>query len=67
MSLSKAEAARRNGAKSKGPVTAQGKAKSSRNAFRHGLCSKILIVADEDQEEFDELRDSYMETFQPRN
>ena len=67
MSLTKSEAARLNGAKSKGPVTAQGKLNSSRNAFRHGPCSKIFVVAHEDQAEFDELRDSYMDTWQPRN
>src|SRR3974390_683178 len=65
MSLTKSEAARLNGAKSKGPVTAQGKAISSRNAFRHGLCSKIFVADHDDQAEFEELRQSYMDDFQP--
>ena len=40
----KAEIARRNGAKSRGPVTAAGKDISSRNALKHGLRSESMFV-----------------------
>jgi hypothetical protein len=46
------EASRRNGARSKGPVTAEGKSRASRNAFRHGLCAEQLLAPGEDPAAF---------------
>ncbi len=45
-------AARTNGARSRGPVSAEGKARSSRNAFRHGLCSPAILAPGEDPAAF---------------
>jgi len=50
------EAARRNGARSKGPVTAEGKARASQNALRHGLCSPAILFPGEDPAHFEALR-----------
>src|SRR5919108_210446 len=46
LSPARAEASRRNGARSKGPTTPEGKARSSRNALRHGLCAEQHVVVD---------------------
>ena len=61
----KSESARINGAKSKGPVSVEGRARSSKNALRHGLSSAVVVLPHEDRAQFEQLRDSYMESFQP--
>ncbi|HXP87787.1 MAG TPA: hypothetical protein VN841_23845 [Bryobacteraceae bacterium] len=58
-------AARTNGAKSQGPVTPEGRARSSQNALRHGLSSAQVVIPGENPAEFEELRASYVERFQP--
>ena len=49
---SKALASRINGARSRGPRTAAGKARSARNALKHGLCARTMLLADEDAAAF---------------
>ena len=61
----KAEIARANGAKSNGPVTAEGKAISSRNSLKHGLTSSRVVLSHESQEEYDALEASFLRRFKP--
>ena len=58
-------ASRANGAKSKGPVSVEGRARSSQNALRHGLSAAVVVLPHEDRAAFESVRDSYMESFQP--
>lgn len=59
------EASRANGKKSAGPVTPEGKARSARNGTRHGLTSKVVLLACEDPAEYDRLLAAYREFWQP--
>src|ERR1051326_1795701 len=59
------DAARRNGAKSNGPKTPEGKAISSKNALRHGLTAKSILLTNENPEAYQELAAAYYEKFQP--
>lgn len=72
----KAEISRRNGAKSRGPVTAQGKLHSSRNAIRYGLYADRLKYfvppeeatdSNETRQAFYSLLDTLVETYRPVN
>src|ERR1039458_2729000 len=57
------EASRANGAKSRGPITPEGKAASSRNALKTGLYSQSQVITGEDPAALDSLAESYRERF----
>jgi hypothetical protein len=63
----KAAAARANGARSHGPVTAEGKARSSRNNTIHGLSANTLVLRTEDSQAFLRLLSAYERRVQPRD
>jgi hypothetical protein len=68
MAYSRSEQARLNGAKSRGPKTEAGKARSAMNATRHGLCAASFVVIDtEDDDAFKQLQQSFLDTFRPQN
>jgi hypothetical protein len=56
---------RENAKNSTGPRTEDGKAKVRRNAARHGLCTTIVCMSDEDQKSFDELLEELSKEHQP--
>ena len=60
-------ASRANGARSKGPVTAQGKRNSSRNSTRHGFSAPDPSLDHNPPAAFIELRNGFMASLQPRN
>lgn len=72
-SSKKSAAARANGAKSHGPSTAAGLARSSQNALRHGRSTRgaaalppvSLVLADESAADFQRLLNAYLDEFAP--
>jgi hypothetical protein len=58
-------ASRANGAKSHGPVTPEGKSIIARNAIKHGLTSKAIVLSNEDPALFNQLLHSFLDRFTP--
>src|SRR3954463_13134674 len=58
-------ASRANGARSRGPKTAEGKRRSSANAVRHGLLSRTIVMHNESQENFAALLDQHLRKLAP--
>ena len=56
---------RANGALSRGPITAEGKARSSQNAITHGLTANTVVLSTESKTQFQTLADRYLNFFQP--
>ena len=65
--MSRSDASRINGAKSRGPVTPAGKARSSRNAVTHGLTARDLCLSIEDEAKFKALQTAYIDKFRPQD
>ena len=61
------DASRANGAKSRGPVTPEGRARSNMAAVTHGLTSRRVLLGNESEEEFAALHDLLVTHFEPGN
>jgi hypothetical protein len=62
------DSARRNGARSRGPATAEGKSKSAGNSLKHGLSSKkIFVLANESNDAFNDTVEAIKRIYQPSN
>ena len=59
------ESARINGARFRGPVTAEGKHISSRNSTRHGMLAQTVVLEGDSKDRFQELLDGLIAEFQP--
>ena len=58
-------AARANGAKSQGPTTPDGKAKSALNSLRHGLLAGLLVLRTESDSKFLAILNGYLDEYHP--
>jgi hypothetical protein len=66
-SSARAEASRRNGAKSRGPKMPEGKARSAQNALKHGLrAQKHVVLPDEDAAGFAALEAALADELAPQ-
>jgi hypothetical protein len=66
VSDARAEASRRNGAKSRGPKTPEGRARSAQNALKHGMrAQKYMVLPEEDADEFAGLEAAMIEELAP--
>jgi hypothetical protein len=61
------DASRANGAKSRGPVTPEGRARSNMGPVTHGLTARLVFLENESEDDFRTLRDLYLLHFQPRD
>jgi hypothetical protein len=66
VSNARAEASRRNGSRSRGPKSPDGKARSAQNALRHGLCAlKYVVLPDESAADFQALQEALLDELAP--
>jgi hypothetical protein len=65
-SPSRIQAARANGAKSRGPNTPKGKRIASRNAITHGLTARTVVLQNESVEDYQTELRAYLDHFRPQ-
>ncbi len=63
----RSQAARANGAKSRGPKTPDGKRRSSANSLRHGLLARTVVLEDENGNTFADLLAAFERDLHPQN
>jgi hypothetical protein len=61
------EASRANGKKSRGPLTEEGKARSSQNSKKHAIRASRICLTAEDEEIYCAVFENYEARFQPRD
>jgi hypothetical protein len=66
-SFKQIEANRRNALKSTGPVTLEGKERSRCNAVRHGLTAETVVVAFEDQADYESFQATVIADYDPES
>ena len=64
-SVKQIDANRANAKRSTGPRSEEGKARSSKNALKHGLNSRSIVIWDEEYEQFELLRAGLEADFRP--
>jgi hypothetical protein len=64
-SIRRVRASRANGARSRGPVTPEGKERSARNALRHGILSQTVVLEEESSDAFRAALAAYVGRFHP--
>lgn len=60
------EASARNGKKSRGANSVEGKKRSSRNALKHGMTAEILLLDSENPQEFRKHINEWVDDFRPQ-
>ena len=65
-STAKKRANRRNGARSRGPTSAEGKARSAQNRFLYAIDARAFVAVGEDVARFRDLARMVLEAFRPQ-
>ena len=60
------EANQANAKRSTGPKTEAGKARSRMNSRKHGLTAEVIVVGDENGDDFSEFREALLEQYDPQ-